>query len=484
MADLLDFAGKVDGELIRAQDWNGLIAAIDARLKAETADYGDKIGKVQAQLTSDEGQFADVVKRVAALEGLAAALTDRQRRVDVSSTGAFYAIGEAAEIVARISDLKGAPLDLSNAATRPWIDFVTVWGTLQPAPGFTSVEGTSGRTATVQVNAQGEAHVLLRSDHAPTLSEAQHKDVAGVLGTTVGARTVAQTILTATTPGSTDLAPVFSKIREAYQRKDTPVMRHYLDAAYLAKPTLFYTPIVPVTALTWTDETASVLAFVKRDDNPTSPDGTMAVGNVRIVFRNWIRPWILTHFMPVEQSLVAEYTTQFAANLGTELEPAAGTFLDLVHTRARDQGILGAHREIAHAQAALAGLAPASPPPHLQALRETVANGLTVHRTLLLGQAAAPLLPEDFAPARAVAGTAARSSAAAAGQAGLENRILAKVDAQHAAISTDLLKPDGPIMKATQNVRDFHTRLDAVDKLLGQKASMDLVSQMVPARRG
>lgn len=484
MAELLDYAGKVDGELIRAQDWNGLIAAIDARLKAEAADYGDKIAKLQAEVTTDEGRLPPIEQRLTALESLATALTDRQRRVDVSSTRAFYAVGEGAEIVARVTDLKGAPLDLSNAAARPWIDFVTVWGTLQPAPGFTSVEGTGGRTTTVQVNAQGEAHVLLRADHAPHLSEAQHKDVAGVLATTVGTRTVAETILAASTPGSTDLAPVFGKVREAYQRKDAPVMRHYLDSAYLARPTRFYTPTAPVTALTWNDETATVLAFVKRDDNPASGDGTMAVGNVRVIFRNWIYPWITTHFMPIEQPVVLEYTNLFAANLGTDLEPATGAFLDVVHTRTRDQGILGAHREIAHAQAALANLAPANPPPHLQALRETVANGLTVHRTLLLGQAAAPLLPEDLAPARAVAGTSARSSNAAAGQAGLENRILAKVDAQHAAISTELLKPDGPIMKATQNVRDFHTRLDAVDKLLGQKASIDLVGQMVPARKG
>ena len=72
-------------------------------------------------------------------------LTDQYYRVTMQTTKINYAIGELAQITARVTDLQGNPLKLATVADRPWIDFMTAWGQLKPVNGFESRGGAVTR---------------------------------------------------------------------------------------------------------------------------------------------------------------------------------------------------------------------------------------------------------------------------------------------------------------------------------------------------
>jgi hypothetical protein len=237
MGELVDhFAGKISGELIRASDWNGLIAAIEAQFAALETRLGDRVTEIETDLAAAGQRIEELSAKVDPLDGLATALRARLRRVDLAASRAIFAIGERAEITARVTDIEGRPLDLADAAARPWVDFVTVWGALKAAPGFTSRGGASSRTVTVQVNAEGQARVLLRAEHADAFAEEQEQEVAAVLSTSIGSTNVASAFLDAPTPGSTELAAAYAVVSQAYERADTRVMQAYLDTYYVRAP--------------------------------------------------------------------------------------------------------------------------------------------------------------------------------------------------------------------------------------------------------
>ncbi|MFN0114430.1 MAG: hypothetical protein ACKVPY_07125 [Paracoccaceae bacterium] len=487
MGDLADnFGGKVTGELIRASDWNGLIDGIEAQLAGLESRLGDRIDAIAPRLDTVETRLGAVETAIAPLTALATALLARQRRLDLSSTRTAFAVGERAEIVARVTDLLGQPLDLAVAANRPWIDFVTVWGTLKAAPGFQSVAGTGGRTVTVQVNNQGEARVLLRAEAAETLAEEQELEVSAVLGTTIGAATIASAFLTATTPGASDLVPAFAAVSAAYDSADTPVMRNYLDSVYLSQPARSFTRIAPSFVLNWHDEYATVLAFVKPDDSPGTADGAMAAGSVRVTFRDWVQPWLTGHYLPLDLLVVDGYRGRFAAlQVNKEFEPAVSDIFDHVERRTRFRGLLGTQRELAAAQAAIASLPTANAPAFQSSVVNAVFGGLTVQQGLLYSQAVAPLIEESTAPARAIGMGAARGEAAAGVlgvklRAETEARITEKVEFEGARISSDLKVS----VAAVTNLAN-QARLDvgAMKADLGGKASFDLVTKLLQAGR-
>lgn len=497
MAEIADeFGGKVNGELIRAADWNGLIDAVEARFAAleatfgaQVAALGTRIGAAEARITAAEAALAPV--RVATDAVLA-----RQRRIDLTATRTTFAIGQRAEIVARVTDFLGQPLNIANAAARPWVDFVTVWGTLKAAPGFNSVLGTGGRTVTVQVDANGEARALLRAEAAEALAEEQELEVAAVLDTVVGQRSIAASFLAAGTPGASDLRPAFEAISVAYERPETPVMRNYLDSIYLARPSRAFTQIAPSFVLNWRDEHATVLALVKPDDSPGTPDGAMAIGSLRVTFRDWVYPWITDVYLPPRPVLVDDYRGRFSLVLQNGFEPAVAGILDHVQTRTAGRGLLGTQKELAAAQAAIATLPVSNPPPYLTGVVQAVGGGLTVQQGLLYSQAMAPLMPETTTPAKAI-GTAtargeavARASAAAlrtetnASIAASEGRILDSVRAENVRFSNDLLREDGPVRRAENLAVQARSEVVAVKADVGAKADFALVNRLLLARGG
>ena len=494
MGALVDqFAGKVSGELIRASDWNGLIAAIEAQFAAVEAAFDARLDALEPRLTAIEARVTAVEQQLAPLDALADALRQRQRRLDLTSTRTRFAIGERGEIVARVTDVLGAPLELSNPATRPWIDFVTVWGTLKASPGFASVGGSTSHSMAVQVNAAGEARVLLRADHSDVFAEEQELEVSAMLETSIGGQTVANAILSASTPGAAELVPAYAAISSAYDRADTAVMRSYLDTYYVRNPAQSFALDTPIFGLSWRDYHATVLAFVKPDDNPGTSDGALAVGSIRITFRDWVNPWIVTHYLPLSPPLIDQYRDRFPIEIGPRYEDAVNGIFEVIEERTANRGILGKQREMSAARQALDTLSVTNPPSYLSNLVETVGGGLTVQQGLLFSQSVAPLFGQDIAPGRAV-GAAAAQGPIAAERTGnsvraetnsrfdeFEGKITAGVQAENAKFSNELLREDGPVRRAETLAIAASAEARDASSQLNQKAGIDMVGKLLEA---
>lgn len=495
MGDLVTrFGGKVSGELIRAEDWNGLIEGIEAQLAGLETRIGSRIDALEPRLAAAETSLAAIAQSLAPLQTLAASLLARQRRLELNATRTTFAVGERAEIVARVTDLLGAPLNLADAAARPFVDFVVTMGMLKAAPGFTSVVGSGGRSVSVQVNAAGEAKVLLSAEAGDDLPEEHELEVAAVLKTNVGAKNVARAILDAPTPGSTEVAAAFAAVTSAYQRTDTAVMRNYLDGVYLRKPVRSYTPLTPSFVINWRDEHATVLAFVKPDDNPGTGDAAMAVGSIRVTWRDWIYPWIMTHFMPVKPETVGTLREQFGPRVRGGVETSVSGIWEVIETRTKNLGILGAQREFAAAQEALKGLTIPEAPSYLAGVVQAVGSGLSVQRSIAYGQAVAPLVQEDVTPSRGFSIGFVRAEAVAAvaleevkretsrSLTAAETRLMGQVAAETTRFSNELLKEGGRVHQAEVLARTAKTQADKVNEELGLKAPMSTISQILGAR--
>src|ERR1044072_3774932 len=161
MGELVDrFGNKSPGQLIQSRDWNQRVAAIEARDNALNNRIGVLSKIVDDLADTINGQVSDIKARMlqfgeeignlkAASDELKLRVENvfkRNYRVSLETTKVEYALGEMARVTARLTDLEGQPVDLSNAAARPWIDFVTSWGRLKPLAGSESLGSVGDRT--------------------------------------------------------------------------------------------------------------------------------------------------------------------------------------------------------------------------------------------------------------------------------------------------------------------------------------------------
>jgi len=151
ITDIAALAPKSAGHLIRPQDWNTLIAALGefgVTLTAHDADVTD----LKSRVTALEGSLATVSAQVTALDSRLDALETQvtpllgQYLVTLSCERANYAMGEQCELIARVTNLSGAPLP----APFPWVDFVAAWGRLRAQAGFVTRAGASDNSLSVR----------------------------------------------------------------------------------------------------------------------------------------------------------------------------------------------------------------------------------------------------------------------------------------------------------------------------------------------
>src|SRR5215218_8666795 len=101
MGVLVDsFGGKISGELIRASDWNGMLAAVETLVAGVQAALEERLAPL-------ESTVADLGPRVTALEAavgdlttVAATLRARYRRMNLMAAAARFVIGQRGEITA------------------------------------------------------------------------------------------------------------------------------------------------------------------------------------------------------------------------------------------------------------------------------------------------------------------------------------------------------------------------------------------------
>jgi len=496
VGELVDsFGGKVSGELIKAADWNGLLEAIEQQLDSLRSDLEQRLDALETRADTADQRLDQLDGRIAPLEALATSVRQRFRRVDLSTTRSRFAIGERGEIVARVTDLEGNPLAFQDVASRPWVDFVTVWGALKAVPGFEARGGAGDRTVSVQVNAGGEARVRLRADHAEAFAEEQEDEVEAVLGATVGTgpavRPISQIMLEAATPTSEGVSQAFQIVAQEYDRADTFVMQSYLDAYYVRNPALSFGRFASVFQHSWRDYRATVLAFVKPDADPLTADGTQAAASIQITFRDWIYPWLIVDYLPGHVTLAERYRDRFRGRVTGEFGSSLDAVFEIINEETLGRGLIGQQRELAAAQVAIEQIGFTDPPDHLDELILTVGGGIKVQQSLFYSQAVTPVAVGGV-DAVTIIGRAGASGGLAAGKAAdqvrgelrqdlaaAEQRVVDDVRAEQATFRNELLRDDGPIMSVAGRVQEFEARANNFEVQLGQKAGLDTVNEIL-----
>jgi hypothetical protein len=458
---------KVSGELIRARDWNQLVAAVralDTQLDSLTRSVDQRFqalsGSVDERFaslsTSVDGRFGEVTTRLDALEAFqteadgrldqlehdVAALVTRANAVDTTVAGvqtglttlqtvvsplvAFYnykltlsstrdtfALGELAQITALVTNLAGQPL-----AERPWIDFVTPWGQLQPASGFESIGGVGDRTVSVRANSAGIARVLLHAEHVQGINDAV---ISSAVATSMSTRmatssqTVAEAIVESATPMQAKQSGAFRTLSAEYDRTDATGVRSYLDAYYLDKaPTFTDARVVPNFSHSWRDYRTTVIAFAKADADPLTPDASHGVGSIQVTFRDWVGSWLQLEY---GEELVTE-VEQAREHLGRRVtddlaESAEGLQVGIDELVPKDHGVIGRQRDYEVVRRALDDLDLPQPPPFLSDLKRSVSEAVTMQQAMEVSQATALHAPSQNVTVRAFTQSYVRADAAA-----------------------------------------------------------------------
>jgi hypothetical protein len=492
------FGGKIEGELIRATDWNGMLAAVEAlvdgvqqTIEAQLTPLQTTVNALETRLTAAEAQIADMAVTVQTLRS-------RFRRMNLSAGANRFAIGQRATITAAVAGFDGAPLALGDAASRPWIDFVATWGTLLPVAGFVSVAGAGGRTLSVQVNANGEATVLLQADHGAIFSEAEHVEIESAMATRIQAggqeMSVAESILAGTTPASDTVQPAFRAMTQAYTSAGSTTMRRYLDAYYVQSPSRVATQLGSIVPTFWIDYQTTVLAFAKPDADPVSADGGMAAASIQVTFRDWIAPWIVGDFFGDLTDLVGDYRAVIPGLIHTDLRQSVEGVITEIETRVRNTGVLGGQRQYEAAVDAIRGVNVNNPAPFFSDAVDAVVDGIAVQRAVSYGQAVTPNAAVGTDTARAVAGSSAKATGEASRvgseltaqfQTSLDQAtqvLRDQVKADQQAFQSNLLRDDGPIILAQKEAQDVRGALENVNRALIAKADLQFVTDFVRQR--
>ena len=499
MGELVDdFGGKIDGELIKSADWNGVLAKVeDMMLELET-NLGTRIDSLETRATDLETRTTDVESRLDAAEATLNVVRDRFRRLELNTTTTSFVIGQRGTITAQVSDFDGGALDLSNAATRPWVDFVTVWGSLKAAPGFTSRGGTGDQTLSVRVNENGIAQVLIRAEHAEAFAEEEEDEIESFLSTRPQAQsnnTVAEMILAANTPRDANMNFAYQTISTEYDRPANnaqPVFQRYVDTYYVTQPTRASGNFASVFTQRWRDYRATVMAFLKPDSNPTTADGALASASIQVSFRDWIAPWIIVDYLPTLPGLQIDYGNRFRNLIGQELGPSIDNITNEVDDIILGKGIIGQQRDLLAVDAAIGGLSfDADPPPFMTDLVQAVQFGSQMQHTMFYTQA---ITPGDTGTARgfkAIAGSAGRASSEAGR---VQNELVNEIDSKlnetsenlrnevqisQVAFQQELLRDDGPILSVQRDVQAFSGQVQGLQASLQAKADVDLIANIV-----
>jgi uncharacterized protein YoxC len=486
-------AGKEAGDLIRAEEWNALVAAVrsvreDLGALADSADerFGEVSGKVEGldtRVDALEGRTDGLDTRVDSLDtrvdGLDTRVDDLEtglqavkdavadlrgqfRRVTMRTGRATYAVGELAEITARVTDLDGKALALEDAAARPWVDFVTVWGQLRAAPGFDTVGGAGDRTLCVRVNAQGEARVRLRAEAPADLSEEVEFQMATFMTTKTGAeaKPLAQAMLEANTPSDTGVKEAYRLVTAEYDRDAAVAVRDYVDGYYLYAGGAAVAWKPPAVAQSWRDYRSTVVALVKGDNDPVTAEPSLGACSLQVTFRDWIAPWIVGEYLPGFEVHVPKYGDQLSAKVGLDYREAVEGLKAEVSDIVRDKGALGRQRDYRAIDAALDRLNRPDPPPFLSALAQQVQGAVRVQRAVEQGGRSPTGEAAFFAMTDATARADASAAATKQELTGLVQQKLGELEVQvkthveqaQQTFRDDLLAESGPIKAVERQV--------------------------------
>jgi hypothetical protein len=362
ITDIAALQPKAAGHLIRPDDWNTLINALGeygAALSAHDADVTDlrtRVSTLETSLAAIGVEVTAIDSRLDALEEQVQPLLG-QYLVTLSCDRQNYSMGELCELTARVTSLTGQPL----AAPFPWVDFVAAWGRLRAKAGFVTRAGAADNSLSVQVNAQGVAQVVVRTEHSEGFSEDEELQIGAVLNMQVPAQTftVAQAFMQAPTPTDTRAKAAFQVMHAQYQNADSIALRSFADTYHVRTPEWSIEPIKPSFTARWRDYRATVLAFAKPDADPTTADGARGSASIQVNFRDWLGPWGLDFVIPTPD-VVGPHVDKLGPLLAQD-KPLLG-FKDYFEKEYGKTGLFGKKRLINAVQDAVDRVNPGSDP--------------------------------------------------------------------------------------------------------------------------
>jgi hypothetical protein len=384
MGELVDRLGnKAAGQLIKSEGWNALVAAVEDL----STTVNDRFAAMDADLQGLRTRFEALAEEFIDFRGVVEPLLGEYYRLTMETTRTNFAIGELAEITARVTDLRGNPLDLSDERDRPWIDFVVAsWGQLKPVAGFQSLGGAGDRTISVRTDAQGVARVYLRSDHTEGLTDEDEVEVAVSLETRLPTtnKSIVETILSAATPIEAKQMGAFGVLTTEYDRTDALRVRTFADRYYQGNTALITGSTTrPLFTHRWRDYRSTVMAFARGDSDPVTPDQSRGVSSIQVTFRDWIFPWIITDYFVETQALVANFRDRVVPKITDNLEKSAENVKIEVNDFVFDKGLIGRQRNYRVIQEALDTVRPPIRPAFdLQWLTKSIGDAVVVQQTL------------------------------------------------------------------------------------------------------
>jgi hypothetical protein len=492
MGELVDRLGnKAAGQLIKSEDWNALVAAVDGLSER----VGERFTEVDVRLQNLDHRVDVLSDNFGEFRGLVEPLLAEYYRLTLQTTRTSFAIGELAEITARVTDLRGNALDLSNDADRPWIDFVVAsWGQLRPVAGFESLGGAGDRTISVRTNAQGIARVQLRSDHAEGFTDVDEAEVAVSLQTRLPTTntSIAETILSAATPIEAKGMGAFQVLTTEYDRTDAPRVRNYADAYFLKNTALITGGIIPPFTHRWLDYRSTLMAFARRDSDPVTPDQSRGVSSIQVTFRDWIFPWIITDYFVETGPLVADFRDRLGPKIVADLDESVFNFKAEVSDFVLDKGLLGRQRNYLVIEDALDTVTTPQPVAYdLNKLTRPMQDAVGVQRTLESAQGVGSGFADREVAFGLLTDTAVRADQAAEsgkqlasqvdeqlGQA--KDELLFRVQQEQANFSDELLRVGGPIQEVRERLQTVSGEVQGFQQALNAKADVQTLARFLP----
>ncbi|MFO7495344.1 MAG: hypothetical protein R6X05_06875 [Desulfobacterales bacterium] len=386
IAALAKLDGKADGQLIRSEDWNQLVKGVinigqalqvliqglDGRVAAvetSTAQNSSDIGNLQTRLTTLESRDASQQETLDALAPLG-----QQYRITLQTSEASFVLGQVAEITAQVRTLAGeVPSPL------PWVDFFCSWGRLRAASGFNARTGVGDRALSVQVDSQGTAQVQVTAEHAAGLSPAEENQVSEALQATIEGTglSVAETLKQTATPADARVRGAFQVVSREYQRTGSQTMRRWADAYYQHNG-FQYGGLV---SGRWRDNRATVLAFVKNDIDPRTPDFGRGVSSIQVNFRDWVGNWVFEYLddLVLEVGKIVEVVGN---RVTKDYEVSINGIRDAMAEHFGQKGLIGRQKAMMAAERAMDQMEVVNPPPFLGVLTQTVKQAVNTQMKL------------------------------------------------------------------------------------------------------
>ncbi len=398
---LTDLGNKQAGQLIRHDDWNRLVAALDAleenlvprvegletsaaALTDHQAQQDNRMDQLETDLAEVRGNLDQLTTRLDEVSADLATWVDKYLTLTLRTTALRYPVGGAAEIEAQLADVRGQRLELADVANRPWIDFVASWGLLKPAPGFVSRGGEGERSLSVQVDAAGVARVLVRAEQGEGVSDEDERQVATVLtGRVPGtALPMSSAILAAATPVEAFHQGAFQLLTTEYDRTDVGSLRRYVDNAYLKTPPVIRRDLVIKPIQGWRDHRTSVFAFAKADGDPTTADHCSGCSSIEVTFRDWIGPFVQLQYLNDLNPLTVDLTRDLRASLGKGLRASVENFKQVIKRRVSDRGSVGRLRQLSAVTRAIDQLEVEDAPDFLPVLKQSIRDAVSLQKSL------------------------------------------------------------------------------------------------------